>query len=93
MFFMFRFLPQRNLTQATALSLLEDHLTGLGYSGESFYFDNVFACSIDDVQVYSTEVRWSTGIMSNHLFMILAVSVDGTRFFQYNLVDDTWAEI
>ena len=98
-----RFWPQRALPQEEALSLLEAHLVDLGWfgpgltgaedSGETFCFDGLSDQFIDGVEAYSADVRWSGGVMSGRLLMSLAVSTDGTRYFQYDPSEDTWMEI
>lgn len=50
---------------------------------------------IDGTECYSFELRFSddeqkNGEMASRLIGIYAVSNDGTKFYQYNMADDTW---
>lgn len=66
--------------------------------GRTFVWEGGSEREIDGTECYSFELRFSDGEQKNsemtgRLRGIYAVSNDGTKFYQYNMADDTWEQI
>lgn len=66
--------------------------------GRAFVWEEMSEREIDGTGCCSFELRFSddeekNGEMAGRLWGIYAVSKDGTRFYQYNMADDTWEQL
>lgn len=66
--------------------------------GRAFVWGEMSEREIDGTECYSFELRFSddeqkNGEMAGRLWEIYAVSNDGTKFYQYNMADDTWEQL
>lgn len=66
--------------------------------GKALVWEGMSERIIDGIECYSFELRFSddeekNGEMAGRLWGIYAVSNDGTRFYRYNMADDTWEQL
>lgn len=66
--------------------------------GKALVWEGMSEREIDGTECYAFELRYSedeniNGEMAGRLIGIYAVSNDGTKFYQYNMADDTWEQL
>lgn len=66
--------------------------------GKALVWEGMSEREIDETECYAFELRYSedeniNGEMAGRLIGIYAVSNDGTKFYQYNMADDTWEQL
>jgi len=66
--------------------------------GKAFVWEAMSEREIDGTECYAFELRYSedeniNGEMAGRLIGIYAVSNDRTKFYQYNMADDTWEQL
>jgi len=66
--------------------------------GKALVWEGMSEREIDGVGCYAFELRYSedeniNGEMAGRLIGIYAVSNDSTKFYQYNMADDTWEQL